>query len=527
MRTTSSSFLTLYILIFTAALLEPFAAKASTASSVLPAPVAERLSISGLPAQSVSIYLREVSAQRPLLQFNEQVPRNPASVMKLLTTFGALDMLGPDYTWRTDAYVRGTLKNGRLEGDLILKGYGDPYITPEALWKFLRGLRERGLEEIIGDVILDGSFLEKPTQHRGDFDGRPHRAYNALPHSLSVNFQAALLHLYPDQEAQQVRVFSDPPLANLTIKNGLTLVNGSCRGNYFWPDLTVSQNGSNATVNLRGKYSTKCPELTFARLLMDPVSHAGGAFTAIWQESGGRFAGSVRGGRLPTDAVLFHSMQSRTLAEVIRGINKYSNNLMSRLLLLTLGAERYGAPGTLDKGRQALAAWLRTQGLEFRKLVVDNGSGLSRESRITAQNVGHLLLAAYNSPYMPEFIASLALAGLDGTMRRRVRNTPVTGRAHIKTGSLNGVSSMAGYIQDRERRRWVVVLIINDHKVTRLDGIKLQDALLNWVFGGVNNLVTAAARKVDSSRGCTPSEQGQPLAAGEVKRGSYRAAPSG
>ncbi len=403
---------------------------ASTATE-LPEPVYKKLLNYGISTRNVSVYVREVSSPRALLAFNQDVPRNPASVIKLLTTVVALDVLGADYTWRTEAYVHGRLRQGRLRGELLLKGYGDPYMTPEAFWKFVRGIRLRGLREISGYVAVDDSYFEASVQQRSEFDGEPHRVYNALPHALSLNFQSTQFYLSPDRQSERVRVFTEPPLANLHISNGLKLVNAPCWRRYHRPRLTVAEGGGDATVRLHGSYSAECPEAVMTRLMMEPSDHVGGAFTALWRELGGRLDGEVVKGPVPEDAVLFHSTESRPLGEIIRGINKHSNNLMSRLVLLTVGAELEGAPGTMEKGRRAVDTWLDAQSLNFPELLVDNGSGLSRDARISARSIGRLLLHAYRSPQMPEFLASLAVAGVDGTMHSRFRGDPLAKRAHV------------------------------------------------------------------------------------------------
>jgi D-alanyl-D-alanine carboxypeptidase/D-alanyl-D-alanine-endopeptidase (penicillin-binding protein 4) len=435
-----------------------------------------------IPSTAVSVFLQQVSASSPTLAVNAQVPRNPASVMKLLTTLVALETLGPNYRWRTEAYVRGALRGGVLDGDLILKGYADPYLTPERFWELLRGLRDRGLRRVRGDVIVDDAFLAKPSESRGDFDGRPYRAYNALPYALSLNFQATQLHLRPDEGAAKVRAFTYPPLANLKIRNDLRLESGPCRKRHLSPGVHVAQDARGATVALKGSFSVDCPEWENTYLVMEPDTHVGGAFDALWRELGGEVDGIVKRGVKPQGAKLFHNTESPTLGEVIRGMNKYSNNLMSRLLMLTVAAEAYGAPGTLEKGRRAVEDWERSKGHMFAGLRVGNGSGLSRIARVSAADLGQMLLAAYHSPVMPEFMASLAIAGVDGTMRRRLRDSEVAGRGHIKTGSLNNVSAMAGYVLDRGNRRWAVALLINHPGLMHWQGRQIQDRLLRCIY---------------------------------------------
>jgi len=451
----------------------------------VPGPVRDRLARHHIPQRDVSIYVRRVTGPDPaVLTVNATDPRNPASVIKLLTTLATLDELGPSYSWKTKAYVDGDLRRGRLKGDLYIKGYGDPYLTPESFWSFVHALRNRGLRTVRGDLVLDDRYFAAEAGDRGDFDGRPQRAYNALPYALSLNFQATRVHLVPDRESRLVRVFSEPTLENLTIHNRLKPVSGPCRRSRAHPTFTVSDGARGAIITLSGQYSTQCDELTYTRLVMDPAAHVGGAFEAMWHDSGGILSGKLRQGAVPEGAELYYVMPSRPLGEVIRGMNKYSNNLMSRLLFLSLGAERFGPPGTLSKGRDAVAAWLEEAGLHMPELVMENGAGLSRRTRISAQHVGELLRLAYASPVMPEFMASLSVLGVDGTLRRRLRETPLAGRIHAKTGSLNDVSAMAGYVLDRAERRWIVVLLINHKGVAAWQGKQVQDALLQWVYEG-------------------------------------------
>jgi D-alanyl-D-alanine carboxypeptidase/D-alanyl-D-alanine-endopeptidase (penicillin-binding protein 4) len=454
------------------------------AASHLPDEVNKVLIKHKIPVGDLSLYVSQVDADIPILTLNASVARNPASVMKLLTSLMALDTMGPDYRWRTEAYIRGSLKQGVLDGDLILKGYGDPVFTPERFWQLLYGLRERGLRLIQGDLILDGSYFAPPRSRRGDFDGRPRRAYNALPHPLSLNFQTTQVYLIPDKSDDSVRAFTYPPLANLEIHNRMKLVDGTCRGKRASPLLRLAEQQNGATLNLQGEYAASCPEWSRTYLVMEPAEHLAGAFNAIWRELGGELKGSIRTGLLPQGSRRFHSLESPTLTQVIHDMNKYSNNLMSRMLLLTVAAEQGVLPASPDGGQGLVQDWLHKWRLPSALVHVSNGSGLARDAEVTAELVGRLLQAAYASPLMPEFIASLPLVGIDGTMRKRLRKTELVGRGHIKTGSLNNVSAMAGYVQDRQDRRWVVTLMINHQGLQSWRGKQVQDAVLRWVYEG-------------------------------------------
>jgi len=460
-----------------------FDPEAVAAQQRLPGELEQQLRKYKIPRSAVSLLVQEVSSERPLLTLNPEVPRNPASVMKLVTTLVALEQLGSAYKWKTEAYVTGKLRKGHLDGDLILKGYGDPRLTPERFWMFLRGLRDRGIEQIGGDLIIDASHFSSPKGERGDFDGRALKAYNALPHALSINFQATRLVVRREEGGKGLRAFTYPPLGNLRIDNRMRLVAGPCRKRHLSPRLAIEERGGEAILELGGDYSSRCPEMDSTYLFMDPAEHVGGVFLAIWSELGGQFHGQVKDGVRPGSAKLFHTLESPHLDELVRDINKYSNNLMTRLLLLTLGTERHEAPGTLEKGRQAVTEWLHSQQLGDAGFILDNGSGLSRKGRISARDLGGLLLAAYRGPQMPAFMASLAVAGVDGTLRKRLRKGPLQGRVYAKTGSLRDVRAIAGYVLDRHGRHWAVVLMIN-HPGIAWQARAIQDALFRWVYQG-------------------------------------------
>lgn len=448
----------------------------------IPAAVAKQLRRQKISPEDVSLYVHKLSEAAPRVSFNAQVPRSPASTIKLLTTKAGLDILGPTYSWKTEAYVTGTLTHGRLLGDLIIKGYGDPNLTPEALWRLLWGIRERGIERIAGDLILDSSYFEPPQAGRGDFDGSPTSLYNALPSALSVNLQTTEIHLMQDSPDGKVRVFTDPPLANVGVDNRLELLDAPCKRKYHKPTLTLVPDGLRATLRLTGTFAADCGETSYPRLMLEPAQHSAGAVVALWRGMGGRIEGAVREGTLPPDARKFYALSSPPLEEIIRLINKPSNNLMARTLFLTIGAERLGPPATLAKARRAVKEWLEERGLDFPELVLDNGSGLSRDARISVRSMGRLLGYAYASPDMPELLSSLAVAGLDGTLRKRFRKSDLKGRVHAKTGTIRGATGIAGFVLDRHGERWVAVSLINNRRLQTWKGKAVENALLEWIY---------------------------------------------
>jgi D-alanyl-D-alanine carboxypeptidase/D-alanyl-D-alanine-endopeptidase (penicillin-binding protein 4) len=450
--------------------------------TALPEPLARSLRGYGLSTAGLSVYVHEIGSPTPLLSVAADEPRSPASVMKLLPTLAALEELGPAYQWKTELWGSAPLRDGRLDGDLYIKGYGDPYLVVEHFWRLLRQARQEGLTVIGGDLVLDQSYFGADTESPSDFDGRPYRAYNVLPTALLINFQAVNFRFIPDVASKRLRIVADPWPAHLVLENNVKLVHERCRGGWMSGfGMRAVQKAKQETVIFSGTYDAACGERETFRVVSEPLPYVGGVFKSVWSEMGGRFDGQVRQGEVPPNAQLIADISSPPLADVIRSVNKFSNNVMTRQLLLTLGAQQE-APGTVQKGIDAIRAWMKKRSLDFPELVLENGAGLSRKERISARHLGELLLAGYASPSMPEFLSSFPIAGLDGTMRYRLANTPLAGRVHLKTGSINNVHTIAGYVLDQFNRRTVVVVLHNHPQADTAAADAFQDAVLNWVY---------------------------------------------
>jgi D-alanyl-D-alanine carboxypeptidase/D-alanyl-D-alanine-endopeptidase (penicillin-binding protein 4) len=495
-------------------------------ATTLPTPVSAALKHARIPLSSVAIVVQEEHGNAPILSLNARQAMNPASTMKLLTTFAALETLGPAYRWKTEAYLNGPLKNGVLQGDLVFKGYGDPKLTVEQFWMWLRELRQRGLREIHGPA---------------EFDHDPTRAYNVGTNALLLNFNAIHLHLIPD--GHNTIALLDPPLAGYTLRNYITTsAILDCHGG----DAYKAHLDGHEIV-LEGTIPAICGEMDDYFSLLPQDEYFFAVFSALWQELGGTIQGKLRAGTVPPDQIPFAKYISPPLSEVIRDINKFSNNTMARQLFLTLGtadtakdAGHIEAPGaswnaegllpidsedrrgdfpqtpalsepaltvTLqekDTANADLAApvdafadappaniagsivaiqqWLKIQHLQFPELVLENGAGLSRKERISALHLAELLQHATNSPFYAELEASLPILGMDGTVKKRFKDSGIAGYAHLKTGSLQGVKSIAGYVKARSGKQWIVVFIVN-HPNAAL-AAPAQDALIEWLQTG-------------------------------------------
>jgi len=433
----------------------------------LPEPIAKALRDAKVPQSSVSIVVQEVGAQRPELALNAKAARNPASVMKLVTTYAALELLGPAYRWKTEAYLDGD--------DLVLKGSGDPKLTYESFWILLRNLRARGVREL-RDVVVDRS--EFTSIALAPIDDELFRPYNVLPDALLVNFKALRFVFVPEND--RVRLFVEPSLPGLEVVNSLRLSPGACPDGRAFRELTQATFQSKPPrAAFTGLYPVSCGEKELLVALHQPEDYLAAIIRLLWTELGGTWQGALREGAAGPHAKLIYTHDSEPLAESVRDINKFSNNVMARQLYLTIAAELGGAPGHPDTAARAIAQWLVFKGIDAPELVLENGSGLSRHERASAATLMALLQAAWRSAVMPEFVASLPVAASDGTMRRRLHGEPVSGNAHMKTGLLADARAMGGYVLDRAGRRHAVVMIANHANAPQAE--PAFDALLQWV----------------------------------------------
>jgi D-alanyl-D-alanine carboxypeptidase/D-alanyl-D-alanine-endopeptidase (penicillin-binding protein 4) len=449
----------------------------------LPAGVNQALLTAKVPAASVAVVVQELGVHRETLRVNAAAPMNPASVMKLVTTYAALELLGPAYRWKTEAYVTGPIRDGVLEGDLVLKGYGDPKLDLESFWTLLRALRGKGLQAIRGDLVLDRSYFQRSPGDAASFDGDAFRPYNVLPDALLVNFKSLRFAFAPEPERGTVRVYVEPRPPALDVVNGLKLSEGPCpEGSAFRDLLKATFEPARQRAVFAGRYPASCGEKDLNVALLEPNDHVAGMMRQLWAEMGGTWNGVAREGVAPQGARLLHAMDSAPLAEIVRDTNKFSNNIMARHLFLTLGAESGGVPASTQKAFTAIKSWLAQKAIAAPELVMENGSGLSRIERISAATLAALLQAAWRGPVMAELVSSMPIVGLDGTMRRRLVGNGVAGQAHIKTGLLSDARAMAGYVLDRNGRRHIVVMLANHPAAPETQ--PAMDALLRWVYDG-------------------------------------------
>lgn len=484
----------------------------------LPEAVRQELNRARIPTDAIAIEVREVGKPLPLLSLNATQAVNPASTMKLLTTYAGLEILGPAYRWKTEAYLDGELVDGVLYGNVIFKGYGDPKLTVEAFWLWLRELKQRGLRDIRGDIVLDRSFFTDNSNDPSVFDNNPARAYNVVPNALLLNFNALHLRLLPNghgkntapdettshstKQAKDVRQVAgylpqagdetNESLREVHIIGGQTtaLLEPELYGYQLSNRITTSAslpcNGEDAyqsrledhKIVLEGYIPALCGETQDYFSPLPPEEYFSAVFTALWQELGGQIRGKVRPGHAPDSLPAFSTHVSPPLSEAIRDINKFSNNVMARQLFLALGTVDQNT-ASIARSSATVRQWLEKKQLQFPELVLENGAGLSRTERISAQHLSNILQNAALSPYSAELEASLPILGMDGTTKGRFKGSEIAGHAHLKTGSLEGVKSIAGYVHARSGKQWSIVFIINHPNAKFAQ--PAQDALIEWL----------------------------------------------
>ena len=512
------------------------------ADTPLPREVLQALARAGVPASAVSVVVRSIPADssKPalgttssatstatpsepksltLLSHHAKTSRNPASVMKLVTTYAGLDMLGPDFTWKTRVYTDGALNNGVLDGNLVVRGGGDPKLVLERISELFAQVRAKGVREVRGDLLLDNSVFSLPEANAADFDDEPLRPYNAAPDGLLVNFKSLIFTFTPDEANRRVLVRTDPPIAQVVLPTEVPMGSGSATPCGDWRSLLKADFSDPLKVQFVGKYAASCGERVWPVAYVQPRAYAGRVLQAMWLTGSSSstatgvtpataqttsLGGQTRSDKLPATARLLHTADSLPLREIIADINKFSNNVMAQQLFLSLSAyparkstlvqpsldatnpaQAMNGPATrrasFEASQKAVAAWWKQALPQSSAPVLENGSGLSRKERASAQAISDLLLLAAASPQAQVFADSLGIAGVDGTVQRmRDRNPEAQslGRAQLKTGTLKDVAAVAGYVTALSGQRIGVVALVNHPNAGAAR--PALDALVEW-----------------------------------------------
>lgn len=448
-----------------------------SAQAQLPSEVEQALRAEQVAVDGVSAWVYRLDDKQLLLSHQANVPRNPASVMKLLPAYAALELLTPSFRWETDFYALRPVQAGKLTDGLWVKGSGNPSLNDADLRDIVNELKQKwGINEICCELVLDSTAYAKQAFNPAAFDNKPYRAYNAPAEAIMLNLQSIRVEFSPLNGGLRTAVF--PDLVSVKKKIDVKLVQEDCDD---WKNrLQIRREADSLTI--LGSYPADCGEKYVDIYWQDGQDYFTRGFQAAWQSAGGKGLQPlrIRQDAVPDNAMLLDAHWSRPLADIVRDMNKASNNVAARAVFLALS--RYAdatQPASYALAEKALRTWIKTKGWSFDELVLENGAGLSRNERISAEHLGLLLQQAFYSSVMPELISSLPVYGLDGTLKSR-SDAALYGKAHLKTGSLDQVRAVAGYLLDAKGRRCVVVWLVNGAKAQQSK--PAQEAVLNWTY---------------------------------------------
>ena len=509
----SRSLFTLAALIFISS---PCSANNTPGNTNLPTPIAQAIKKSGIPAESIALSIDKINVKSPsekkylsesLIHWQANIPMNPASTMKLVTSLAAMEVLGPQYRWKTDLLTNGQIQNETLKGDLLIRGSGDPKLIPEEINKMLLNLKSIGVKKIDGNLIFDRSAYDNSVKESSFSDGEPTRAYNVSPDALLFSFNSFSFQFFPNINNDLVLIKQTPRIANLKIDNNLRIIEAPCTD--WKKDINMSigvQKNGEWLASFDGLYPSGCKTAFWNVVASDSDSFLLQSFIAAWEDIGGVW---IKKPTLKNMPLLSNFKPIVThfgvpLYESVKDINKLSNNVMARQVLLTMALEKSGKPGNTNNGMKIVKEWLNKNQLNMPELVIENGSGLSRVERISSQHLNQILLLGLNSSTNNYYLESLPIAGFDGTMKHRLldkfrkvvpnkkeaaaleKNTELFPDglkkygAYIKTGSLVDVRSISGYVVSRSGHVYAVTSFINDRNANAGRGI--HDAALSWLL---------------------------------------------
>ena len=442
------------------------------------------LRASGLPLSSFGAYVRPVDGETPLIAVNPEASYAMASTTKVVTSPAALDLLGVNFRWRTFAFLRGTLMDGTLLGDLLVVGGGDARLSSAELREWFAQLRAKGLKRIAGDIVLDRYAFDLTED---DFANTPPpgtgRAYHVRPDAFAID--EGLLHVGIDPARGKAAVALEPPLAGVRVVNKVAM-RGGCTAS-----ARLVEDASGSHMDVVGSWSDACGHRELALVPQAPALFTTRALAGLWAEAGGSLSGTVierprRVGAslLPDGAdgkpLLPWSVHlSQPLPVVLHDMNKSSNNVTARHLMLALARGFPLRAATLPEAQARMHEWLLRQGLAAGDVQVENGSGLSRGERAKPRALAQLLANAWHAPRLREFLLSLPVAGMDGTLQHRMQGTAAEGHAFLKTGTLLDTRALAGYVQAASGRMYAVALMVNHPDAAR--ATPALDRVIEWI----------------------------------------------
>ena len=442
------------------------------AASDLPVEVQKALSGLGIDRQQLAVSVLDLGTSKSVLAWQADKTVLPASSVKIVTTLAALETLGPAFQWKTGFYHDGTIQKGVLKGNLYFVGGGDPRYVAEHLWRDTHSLKAMGIRQITGNVIVDRSLFV--SAQAKSFDGQTHRPYNLGADAALFNFNSVVVRFIPDEAAGVAHVSAMPLQTGLQLPKTVPLASGWCRG---WRNQLKADVSNPLKPTFKGTFVKGCGERSLTYVVNDRNAYLSRSFAAQMKQAGIVWKGKVVDGAKNVKAVKLFDSASDDLATTVRLTNKFSNNILARHLFLSLALPQKSTAIDYEDARAVMQRWLTDRvGLEAGVITVDNGSGLSHQSQVTASAMTSLLAYGARSAWSHEWVASFPVAGLDGTMKHRPLSD---GSAHMKTGLLSGVKTMAGIVQAPKGARYAVFASLEGKNVAQ--GDEVLDAIMHWI----------------------------------------------
>lgn len=402
------------------------------------------VSRSGLKKSNLGIVI-QTSQGNSIFEVNPDTKRIPASITKLFTSAAVLDGFGPSHKFVTEIWTHGTVKNGRLSGDLYLKGLGDPSFVSEKMWFLVNEFTRTGIKEVTGNLIVDDTYFDAVRFDPGRMPNRGDRAYDAPVGAMSFNWNSTTVHVRPTVVNSKVSVWINPPNEFVRVSNTAT----TSRRKSSLQVVRAEASGYNE-IRVSGSLRAGAKEKTVYKNITNPPLYSGANLKEFLAQRGIEIEGKVKLGTVPSKALLVAQVEGEPVGDLISSLNKFSNNYVAEMLAKNLGKLNDSGPGTMAKGLASIRRYIeKTTGSGSKDFNLSNVSGLTRKNLFTPRQFLSLLTGLKsNFQIYPEFVRSLPISGKDGTLKSRLKD--VAGLIRAKTGLLNGVVSLAGYAENRK-----------------------------------------------------------------------------
>ena len=439
-----------------------------------------------LSDENTSISIVAMPSGRTIYAYNTRKPLLAASVTKIITTAAALDYLSPEYRFKTNFLHTGRINGSVLQGNLIIRAGGDPKLTTKDLWNIVKQIKASGIRKITGNLIVDAHFFDRYDRAPAWETERSQRAYDAKLSALSLNFNSLTVHVQPGSQAgQKLKVWLEPALPYMYIENTTRTIK---RGRNT---ISVSRSepiDGQVKIQVKGKMPISVQKKAIYRNVNNPMRYASETFRALLRQAGVSINGQTKIVFTPVNGKeLPYEHTSEPLSLILKELNTYSNNLMAEHIIKTIAAKRLGGAGSHVKGLRLVKEFLRKSHVNLQGVSLVDGSGLSRRNRMTTRAITDLLTTMYSRfDIGPDFMSSLRVMGADGVLSKRLIKSPARGKVRAKTGSLRGVSTLAGYIENQTGQKFAFALFLNNFSRKKGCGPwkadKIEDSIIEAIY---------------------------------------------